>query len=116
VLFALDVDPAFTSNVPAIESYSRFPSVRRDLALLVDEGVTVSALLACVRAASGENLQSVAVFDIYRGKGIETKRKSVALGLILQGASRTLTDVDADETVQSVTNRLERELGATIRT
>jgi phenylalanyl-tRNA synthetase beta chain len=116
VLFALDVEPAFASNVPAIENYSRFPSVRRDLALLVDEEITVNALLECVRAASGETLQSVTVFDIYRGKGIESKRKSVALGLILQGVSRTLTDVDADETVQSVTECLERELGATIRT
>jgi phenylalanyl-tRNA synthetase beta chain len=116
VMFALEMQSAFAAIVPAVRTYSKFPSVRRDLAFVVDEAVTVQALLDCVRAAAGENLQSVTVFDIYRGKGIETKRKSVALGLILQGAYRTLTDEDADETVQSVTWRLEHELGATIRT
>jgi phenylalanyl-tRNA synthetase beta chain len=55
------------------------------------------------------------VFDVYRGPGIETGRKSVALGLILQDSSRTLTDDDADAVVTSVVARLRDVLSATIR-
>jgi phenylalanyl-tRNA synthetase beta chain len=64
----------------------------------------------------GELLREVVVFDIYRGKGVDSRRKSVGLGLILQDASRTLTDEDADREMHSVMLSLEREFGATIRT
>jgi phenylalanyl-tRNA synthetase beta chain len=56
------------------------------------------------------------VFDVYRGKGVDSRQKSVGLGLILQDASRTLTDEDADQKVRSVMQKLESEFGATIRT
>jgi phenylalanyl-tRNA synthetase beta chain len=65
---------------------------------------------------AGERLQDVIVFDIYRGKGIDSNRKSIGLGLILQDVSRTLTDEDADQTTRSIMLRLEHEFGATIRT
>jgi phenylalanyl-tRNA synthetase beta chain len=66
--------------------------------------------------AAGNLLQSVLVFDVYRGEGVDSRRKSVGLGLILQDASRTLTDEDADQKVRSVMQKLESEFGATIRT
>ena len=69
----------------------------------------------CVRRATGEVLSSVRIFDIYRGKGIDSGRKSVALGLILQDRSRTLTDTEADRIVSSTMRQLEHELKATIR-
>jgi phenylalanyl-tRNA synthetase beta chain len=116
VVFALDIAAAFSARVPTYRSYSKFPSVRRDLAVVVGENVHVDRLLDCIKRTASETLQSVTVFDVYRGKGIESMRKSVGLGLILQDASRTLTDQDADETVQFVIQRLEHELGATIRT
>jgi phenylalanyl-tRNA synthetase beta chain len=56
------------------------------------------------------------VFDVYRGKGVDSRQKSVGLGLILQDSSRTLTDEDADQKMRSVMLTLEREFGATIRT
>jgi phenylalanyl-tRNA synthetase beta chain len=56
------------------------------------------------------------VFDVYRGKGVDSRRKSIGLGLILQDASRTLTDEDADKKIRSVMQKLEREFAATIRT
>jgi phenylalanyl-tRNA synthetase beta chain len=70
------------------------------------ENVTVSA--------SGL-LSELRVFDVYRGSGVENGRKSVALGLILQDSSRTLTDVDADAVVASVVTRLRDVLSAAIR-
>jgi phenylalanyl-tRNA synthetase beta chain len=116
VLFALRLDAAFAARVPAFRSYSRFPSIRRDLAVVVDEAVSAEALRRAAKLAAGEHLQHLVVFDVYRGKGVDTRRKSVALGLILQDVSRTLTDEDADKTMRSVMLQLERELGATIRT
>jgi phenylalanyl-tRNA synthetase beta chain len=86
------------------------------LAIVVDENVTAQELLEHVRDAAGPLLRRAIPFDIYRGPNVDSSRKSVGLGLILQDTSRTLTDEDAERTVQSVTLHLERELGATIRT
>ena len=107
---------ALTSRViPAFEPLSRFPSVRRDLALLVDAKTPVQDIVDTTRAALGESLRELRVFDIYQGKGIEDGRKSVALGLILQETSRTLTDEETDRAVRSVLTELERHHGATLR-
>jgi phenylalanyl-tRNA synthetase beta chain len=116
VLFALQVELAFAAAIPAFRTYSRFPLIRRDLAIVVDERVSSDALQGVARAAAGKLLQKIVVFDIYRGKGVDSNRKSIGLGLILQDASRTLTDEDADKTLRTVMLRLEREFGATIRT
>jgi len=94
---------------------SRFPSIRRDLAVLVDDAVSVADLQAVVHKAAGELLQELLIFDVYRGKGIETGRKSIALGLILQGYSRTLTEQDIEGVVTQVTGQLGKEFGATLR-
>jgi phenylalanyl-tRNA synthetase beta chain len=116
VVFALQIEALRSTAVPAFEPYSKFPSIRRDLAILVDAQVTADALTEAARAAAGDILESVLVFDVYRGEGVDSRRKSVGLGLILQDASRTLTDEDADQKVRSVMQKLESEFGATIRT
>jgi len=116
VVFALQIQELAPARVPTFQPYSRFPSIRRDLAIVVAEEVTAEALTRAARAAGGEILREVVVFDIYRGKGVDSRRKSVGLGLILQDASRTLTDGDADQKTHSVMLSLEREFGATIRT
>jgi phenylalanyl-tRNA synthetase beta chain len=116
VVFALRLDALAPVKVPAFRPYSKFPSLRRDLSFFVDDQVSAEALAQAARAAAGGILQQVIVFDVYRGKGVDSRRKSVGLGLILQDASRTLTDEDADQKMRSVMLRLEREFGATIRT
>jgi phenylalanyl-tRNA synthetase beta chain len=115
VVFEIETESGLAARVPQHRELSRFPSVRRDLAVLVDEPVSVQALVDCVRRSAGELLTDLVVFDIYRGKGIEAGRKSVAIGLNLQDISRTLTDVDTDAVVARVVNDLEREHKATIR-
>jgi phenylalanyl-tRNA synthetase beta chain len=116
VVFALQLDALTPAVMPVFARYSRFPSIRRDLAIVVAEDVSAEALTKAVRAAAGEVLQRVLVFDVYRGEGVDSMRKSIGLGLILQDASRTLTDEDADQKMRSVIQKLEHELGATIRT
>jgi phenylalanyl-tRNA synthetase beta chain len=115
VLFTLDIERAFAAHVTSYSRLSKFPSVRRDLSIVVDEAITASTLVKHVEAAAGNLLREVRVFDLYRGPGVDSRRKSLSVGLILQDASRTLTDDDADRTVDSVLHRLEHELGATIR-
>jgi phenylalanyl-tRNA synthetase beta chain len=115
VLFELEIESGLRARVPQYREISRFPAVRRDLALLVDEAVTVQALLDRVRGSAGALLQDVTVFDVYRGPGIENGRKSVAIGLNLQDVSRTLTDDVTDAVVAQVVADLEREFKATIR-
>jgi phenylalanyl-tRNA synthetase beta chain len=104
------------ARVPAFQKYSKYPSIRRDLAIVVDDQVSADSLTKAARAAVGDILQDVLVFDVYRGKGVDSRQKSVGLGLILQDSSRTLTDEDADQKMRSVMLRLESEFGATIRT
>lgn len=115
-LFSLHAAESFVAHVPKFAQYSRYPSIRRDIAVIVDDSVTAASLQDVVEKSAGPMLDSVIVFDVYRGRGIDATRKSVALGLILQDASRTLTDEDADQVVASVMERLTRDLGATIRT
>jgi phenylalanyl-tRNA synthetase beta chain len=114
-LFELEIAGAFKSKPLKYNSISRFPSVRRDLAIIVDESVPLAVLQENVTVSASGLLRELRVFDVYRGAGIETGRKSIALGLILQDSSRTLTDVDADAVVNKVVARLRDVLSATIR-
>ena len=114
VLFELDMGSLAILR-PDFEELSRFPSVRRDLAVVLDEGVPLSALRERVVLAASSLLRTFRVFDVYRGHGVETGRKSVALGLIFQDITRTLTDEDADRAVASVVAELRVSLNAKIR-
>jgi phenylalanyl-tRNA synthetase beta chain len=114
VLFELDMESLQVSR-PEFEELSRFPSVRRDLAVVVDEGVPLSALRERVVLAASSLLRNFRVFDVYRGSGVEAGRKSIALGLIFQDITRTLTDEDADRAVASVIAELRVSLNAKIR-
>ena len=115
ILFELEIESAFSANSLQFKKISKFPSVRRDLAIVVDESVPLAVLQENVTVSASGLLQELRVFDVYRGPGIESGRKSIALGLILQDSSRTLTDVDADAVVTAVVGRLRDELSATIR-
>ena len=114
-VFELETEPGLAANVPASGPISRYPAVRRDIALVVDESLAVADIVTAARAEAGALARAVFVFDIYRGGAIDLGRKSVALGLILQETSRTLTDEDIDRIVSAVVSRLEREFNAKIR-
>jgi phenylalanyl-tRNA synthetase beta chain len=114
-LFDLEVDSAFMAKSLQYQKISKYPSVRRDLAIVLDENVPLAVLQENVSVSASGLLHELRVFDVYRGPGVEFGRKSVALGLILQDSSRTLTDVDADAVVTAVVARLRDELSAAIR-
>jgi phenylalanyl-tRNA synthetase beta chain len=113
--FELDLAPLLARRLPDAKPLSRFPSVRRDLAFVVADRLPWASISDTVRAAAGACLKDLRLFDRYAGKGVETGFKSLAMGLILQDESRTLTDRDVDAVVADVTAALQREHGARIR-
>jgi len=115
LLLELDISLSFVSKPPIFQKISRFPSVRRDLAVVVDESVSLAVLRENVNVSASGLLSELRIFDVYRGSSIDLGRKSIALGLILQDSSRTLTDDDADAVVAAVVARLRDVLSATIR-
>ena len=114
-VFELDAAKALASAAPSAEPVSRFPAIRRDIAVIVDDTVTAAELVAAVAEASPELIRDVRIFDIYRGERIEAGRKSVAIGLILQETSRTLTDEDADTAMAAAIAKLEDKFAAELR-
>jgi phenylalanyl-tRNA synthetase beta chain len=114
-LFELDQDRLLGRTVPRFRSLSRFPQVRRDIAVIVGETVTVDRLIECATAQGGELLREVIVFDVYRGQGVESGSKSVALGLIWQDDSETLTDTRVDAAVAKIAESLANEFDARLR-
>jgi len=115
ILFEIDYDLSFISEVPVFKEISKFPAIRRDLAIVVADEISLAQIRESVSVSAGSALKELRVFDVYRGKGIEPGRKSVALGLILQETSRTLTDAEADAVVAAVVARLKTDQDATIR-
>ena len=110
-----DFAAALAVEKPQHREISRFPQVRRDIAVVVDESVALSALADRVLSSASTLLHSLRVFDVYRGTGIESGRKSIALGLIFQDISRTLTDDDVDRLMAAIVADLRESLNAKIR-
>ena len=114
-VFELEQAQILQADVPVFRALSKFPEVRRDIALLLKMDILASDIVAEIRAVASEVLQEVILFDVYTGKGVENGLKSVALGLILQGFSRTLTDEDVDSEVVKIIESLRQKFGATLR-
>ena len=108
LMLARGADPEYTP-------LPKFPSVTRDIAVVCDESVTVGALEAAIRSGAKGLLKDCALFDIYRGKGVEEGKKSVAFNLVLRADDRSLTAEEADEDVQSILDTLKEKLGAVLR-
>jgi phenylalanyl-tRNA synthetase beta chain len=115
ILFEVEYLAALAARMPRFEEISRFPRVRRDLAVVVDEKVSLRQLHDRVTFAASSLLRDIRVFDVFRGPGIESGRKSVALGLIFQDNSRTLADEDADRLLAAIRADLSATLGAGFR-
>jgi phenylalanyl-tRNA synthetase beta chain len=115
VAFELDLEAVQARHVPRAAEISRYPAVRRDLAMVVDRGTPWEALEQAVRAAAGPVLRDLLLFDEYTGQGLRADARSLAIGLILQDESRTLTDLDADRVVGAVVAALARDFGAVLR-
>ncbi|MGO4321445.1 phenylalanine--tRNA ligase subunit beta [Pseudomonas sp. KB_12] len=114
-VFELVLAEVALGKMPKFQELSRFPEVRRDLALLADREVASSAVLEVIRENAGEWLTDLRLFDVYQGKGIDPHRKSLAVGLTWQHPSRTLNDDEVNTATQNILTSLETRLNATLR-
>ncbi|MBQ3103404.1 MAG: phenylalanine--tRNA ligase subunit beta, partial [Oscillospiraceae bacterium] len=102
-------------TLPVYQPLPKFPAVTRDIAVVCDESVTVGALEAVIKRGGKKLLKKVSLFDIYRGKGVEDGKKSVAFNLELRADDRNLTAQEADEDVKNILDLLAKELNAVLR-
>jgi phenylalanyl-tRNA synthetase, beta subunit, non-spirochete bacterial len=114
-LFELRLHAIQERGVPIFKALSKFPAIRRDIAVVVDETVSAQTVQDYIASAVPGVLRELCLFDVYRGKGVEAGRKSLAFGLILQDSSRTLTDENVAAIIGGVVAHLHSELGASLR-
>jgi len=116
VLFELDLDALGRSELPRYREVSKFPPVIRDRAMEFDERLPAAEILEEMERNRPSVVQEIRLFDVYRGKGVERGKKSLAFRVVMQDTARTLTDADADAAMAELTERLSAKFGAKLRT
>ena len=114
VWFEVELDAATRTQVPHMSEIAKFLPVRRDLAVLVDEAVTTQTLLNAMRQAAAPCVAEVALFDVYRGRGVEQGKKSLAFRVLLQDTQKTLTDSEIEQSVALLVEAIQQH-GAQLR-
>jgi phenylalanyl-tRNA synthetase beta chain len=115
VLFEVDAGPLQTLGLPGYREVSKYPPVRRDLAVTVDETTPAQAMLDALMLARPAIVENIAVFDVYRGKNIDAGKKGLAFRVLLQDTQKTLTDAEVDAATAGLLKVLEQEFGAKLR-
>jgi len=114
-LFELKLAPLLENKSHKFQELSKYPNVRRDIALIVPQDVTAIQLMDCIKETAPEILIEWQLFDVYQGEKIDSNKKSLAIGLIFQAFSRNLIDQDVETVVEQLLNTLENKLGAKLR-
>jgi phenylalanyl-tRNA synthetase beta chain len=114
IWFEVDLDVLMQTQVPRMSEISKFLPVRRDLAIVVDESVAAQTLIDAMLHVRAPFVQEVVLFDVYRGKGVECGKKSLAFRVSLQDTQKTLTDVEIEPVIALLVEILNRE-GAQLR-
>ncbi|TNC98148.1 MAG: phenylalanyl-tRNA synthetase beta chain [Gallionellaceae bacterium] len=114
VWFEVDMSALIGVAVPKVTGISRVPLVRRDIAVLVDEGVPLDTLLTAMRGAKAPYVEDIGLFDVYRGKGVEQGKKSLAFRVLLQDTQKTLTESEIEPSIAILVDVLNKN-GAQLR-
>jgi len=115
LLFDIELESLLSAKIPSFREISRFPAIRRDLAFVLPDSVPAKTLMNLARNVAGNLLVDLQLFDEYRGKGIDSGRKSLALGLTLQDSSRTLKEEEVEALVKRFVGAVETDLGGKLR-
>jgi len=115
VVFELEAEPLQALPLPAFGPPSKYPPVVRDMALVVDAGVPVQALMEAMEAEKPSIVTSIRPFDLYQGLGVPSGRKSLAFRVVMQDTERTLTDAEADAARDALVSLLARKFSASLR-
>lgn len=114
-LFELNLDKIKPAPAVACQAISKFPEIRRDLALVVDQTIPSVAIQDTIKSVAGDWLKTCFVFDVYQGKGISPGQKSLAVALLLQHPTRTLVDDEVATLQDRVVTALKDQLGVELR-
>ncbi|MBE0367530.1 phenylalanine--tRNA ligase subunit beta [Pseudoalteromonas aurantia] len=114
-VFEVEVSALETRKLPEAVIVSKFPSNRRDIAILVADDVKIGDILKSIEKVGGNQLVDLNLFDVYKGKGIEPDFKSLAIALTLQAVDRTLEEKDINQVVDNVVAELAKQFNATLR-
>ncbi|VVC76068.1 Phenylalanine--tRNA ligase beta subunit [Aquicella siphonis] len=114
-VYELDIRLLEMTGLNRFQEVSKFPEIRRDLAILVNQAIPASEIQDTIKVIAGDWLKDVFIFDVYQGKGISPGLKSIALALILQHPTRTLVDDEVTALVERVVTTLNGKLGAELR-
>ena len=114
-VFELDLNLALDAELPVYQQVSKFPSIKRDISVVVKSDIMISNLLTTINEKLGEALNKVSVFDVYRGDGVEDGFMSVSLSLILQQSEKTMTDDEAEKLMQLALDSLVQKYAAQLR-
>jgi phenylalanyl-tRNA synthetase beta chain len=98
-----------------VQDIARFPSVRRDFSLLLDEGIEFQRIEELALKQGGKLIKEVGLFDVYEGKNLPKGKKSYAVSFLIQDEQKTLTDKVVDKLMSKVQMTLEQELGCELR-
>ncbi|MBS3805679.1 MAG: phenylalanine--tRNA ligase subunit beta [Oleiphilaceae bacterium] len=115
LLFELFLNPVLTGYVPNFKEFSKFPEVRRDLAIIIGSDIAFADVERTVRQHAGERLTALRAFDVYEGKNLGEGNRSLALSLFWQHPEHTLNEDEVHGLFNSVIEALQQELGATLR-
>lgn len=115
ILFEISLENLISKSLSVAKEISKFPPVRRDIAIIVNNDISVYSLLVCLFAEKSAIVSDISLFDIYRGKGMENTKKSLAFRVLLQDTEKTLTDEEADFAVTNLIEVLKNKFGATLR-
>lgn len=114
-LFEIDLGLLQDKPITSMREISKFPEIRRDIALLVNQAIPAKDIQDTIKRTAGDWLKDVFIFDVYQGKGITPGLKSIALALILQHPTRTLVDDEVADLMERVITSLKGQLGAELR-
>ncbi|RYV01320.1 phenylalanine--tRNA ligase subunit beta [Shewanella sp. OPT22] len=115
IVFEVELDALLHVKLPIAETVSKFPANRRDIAVVVDENISAGDIIASIRKSGDNQLVGINLFDVYRGKGVEQGKKSLAIALTLQDKTRTLEEKEIMEQVDSIVSVLKTEFNASLR-
>uniref|UniRef100_UPI0030D7D214 phenylalanine--tRNA ligase subunit beta n=1 Tax=Vibrio caribbeanicus TaxID=701175 RepID=UPI0030D7D214 len=115
IVFEIEWAAIDTKVIPEAVQLSKFPSNRRDIALVVDESIASGDIVTSCLEQGGEFLKDARLFDVYVGKGVEEGKKSLAIALTLQSVERTLEDADISGAVDAIVSHVSEKFGASLR-
>jgi len=113
VLFEIELEALLKRQVPAFSEISKFPPVKRDIAIVVDEKISARSILEVCRSMQAS--AKVELFDLYRGQGVEAGKKSLAFRITIQDTQKTLLDAEVDVMISQLIEALEKRFDSKLR-